>query len=384
MLAAQSDLATIITAENGKPKREALDEVQYAAEFLHWFAGEAQRINGTTIASSAPNTQATTIHQPVGIAAIITPWNFPAAMVTRKVGAAIAAGCPCILKPAAETPLTAIALAALAARAGIPESALQVLPTAAGTVEIGTVLTTHPAVRKFSFTGSTAVGKVLAARCVGTMKRVSLELGGNAPLIVFDDADVDKAVEGIMVSKFRLSGQTCVCANRVYVQAGIHDALVSKLVERVRADLKLGRGSLPETTLGPLISGQAAEKVKRHLEDAMDRGGRVLTGGRVASELGQAFFEPTVVVDVDPGSVCMSEETFGPLLPVVKFNTESEVVEMANQAAVGLAGYIFTGDMARAARVSEALEVGMVPITPGFRIPSVLIFLGWCEYRKDQ
>lgn len=373
MLAAQTDLATIITAENGKPKREALDEVQYAAEFLHWFAGEAQRINGTTIASSAPNTRATTIHQPVGIAGIITPWNFPAAMVTRKVGAAIAAGCPCILKPAAETPLTAIALAALAARAGIPESALQVLPTAAGTVEIGTMLTTHPAVRKFSFTGSTAVGKVLAARCVGTMKRVSLELGGNAPLIVFDDADVDKAVEGIMVSKFRLSGQTCVCANRVYVQAGIHDALVAKLVERVRADLKLGRGSLPDTTLGPLISSQAADKVKRHLVDAMNRGGRVLTGGRVATELGQAFFEPTVVVDVDPGSVCMSEETFGPLLPVVKFRTESEVVEMANQAAVGLAGYIFTEDMARAARVSEALEVGMVPITPGLRMPQVLI-----------
>ncbi|KAL3461034.1 aldehyde dehydrogenase domain-containing protein [Aspergillus heterothallicus] len=369
MLTHKSDLATIITAENGKPTAEALAEVSYAAEFLHWFAGEAQRIDGRVIRSSSSTDSNTprvmTVNQPVGVVAIITPWNFPAAMVTRKVGAALAAGCPCILKPATETPLTALALANLALRAGVPAGVFTVLPTCANTAAIGEVLTTNPAIRKFSFTGSTAVGKMLAARCMGTMKRVSMELGGNAPVIVFDDADLNKAVEGIMACKFRLSGQTCVCANRVYVQAGIHDGLVEALVERVKGDLRLGPGKGKETTLGPLISGRAAEKVRSHVEDAVAKGGKVLTGGRVARELGQAFFEPTVMVDVRPDSLCMREETFGPLLPIVKFETESEALALANGVAVGLAGYIFTENISRCTRVSEALEVGMVGINTG-------------------
>ncbi|OJI99307.1 hypothetical protein ASPVEDRAFT_80920 [Aspergillus versicolor CBS 583.65] len=342
VLEAETDLATIITAENGKTAREARDEVKYAAEFLFWFAGEAQRVYGNVIPSSAPNTKAKTIHQPIGLVSIINPWNFPAAMVTRKVGAAFAAGCACILKPATETPLTAIALATLAVRAGFPEHALQ-----------------------FSFTGSTAVGKMLAARCMNHgVKQLSLELGGNAPVVVFEDANVDKAVEGIMVSKFRLSGQTCVCANRVFVHSSIYGAVVKRLVERIRAELKLGKGDEEGTTMGPLISAQAAEKVAAHMEDAVQRGAKVVVGGGV-SELGAAFFEPTVLVDVSPGSICLEQETFGPLVPVVRFDREDEVVHMANRVAAGLAGYIFTESIARAERVSEALEVGMIGVNTG-------------------
>ncbi|KAL2784949.1 aldehyde dehydrogenase domain-containing protein [Aspergillus keveii] len=367
----KTDLATIITAENGKPTAEALAEVSYAAEFLYWFAGEAQRINGNVIPSSSSaclegeRTRVVTLSQPVGIVGLITPWNFPAAMITRKISAALAAGCPCILKPATETPLTAIALSNLATRAGIPPGAFQILATSAHTVAIGEILTTNRAIRKFSFTGSTPVGKVLAARCMGTMKRVSMELGGNAPVIVFDDADLQKAVDGIMAAKFRLAGQTCVCANRVFVQEGIYDVLVPALVERVRRDLRLGNGADEGTTMGPLVSASAADKVLRHVEDAVARGGKVLTGGRVASELGEAFFEPTVVVEVHPDSLCMREETFGPLLPIVRFETEEEAVALANAVPVGLAGYIFTENIARCSRVSEALEVGMVGVNTG-------------------
>ncbi|CEL01815.1 hypothetical protein ASPCAL01393 [Aspergillus calidoustus] len=319
---ASTDLTAIMTAENGKPTLEARGEISHAAEFLHWFAGEAQRINGSVIpsASADTGTRVMTINQPVGLVGIFKPWNFPAAMVTRKVGAALAAGCPVILKPAAETPLTAIALANLALRAGFPVGSFSVITTGSmsNTVAVGEVLITHPSIRKFSFTGSTGVGKMLAVRCMGSMKR-----------------------------------------------AGIHDQVVRGLVERVGRDLVSGRGCEEGNTMGPLISARAAEKVRTHVEDALVRGARALTGGSVASKLGESFFEPTVVVDVPADALCMREETFGPLLPVVKFHEESEAVELTNRVVVGLAWYIFTESMSRTTRVSEALEVGMVGVNTG-------------------
>ncbi|KAH8692217.1 aldehyde dehydrogenase domain-containing protein [Talaromyces proteolyticus] len=360
----RDDLATIITAENGKPLAEARGEVVYASDFVDWFAGEATRIDGTVHQASASANRIITIKQPVGVVGIITPWNFPAAMITRKVGAAIAAGCPCVVKPAAETPLTALALAHLAYQAGLPAGALSIVTTLVHTASVGKVLTQHPSIRKFSFTGSTAVGKLLAAQCTTTMKKVNLELGGNAPFIVFDDADVSKAVDGIVASKFRLSGQTCVCVNRLYVQSGVHDRIVEALIARVN-QFRLGPGDDPKTTLGPLISKKAAEKVAAHTEDAVKRGGHVLTGGEVASDLGEAFFQPTIVTNVAPDALCARSETFGPFLPILRFGTEDEVVQMANSTEVGLAGYFFTENISRAWRVAEALEVGMVGVNTG-------------------
>lgn len=300
---------------------------------------------------------------------IVTPWNFPAAMITRKVAAALAAGCPCVVKPAAETPLTALILANLAHVAGFPTGAFSVVTTKANTVEVGKVLTQHPEIRKFSFTGSTAVGKLLAAQCATTAKRVSLELGGNAPFVVFDDADCEKAVEAILASKFRLSGQTCVCANRVYVQSGIYNKLAGLLAERVRA-FRLGPGADPLSTLGPLISPAAVGKVESHVQDAVSRGARVLIGGNRAHSLGEFFFEPTVLADVATDSLCASEETFGPLLPLIKFEKEEDAVHMANDSEAGLAGYFFTSDVSRAWRVAEAIETGMVRTShlPPFRL----------------
>jgi succinate-semialdehyde dehydrogenase / glutarate-semialdehyde dehydrogenase len=295
---------------------------------------------------------------------IITPWNFPAAMVTRKVAAAIAAGCPCVVKPAAETPLTALALANLAHRAGLPAGSLNIITTLSKTIEVGKVLTQHPAIQKFSFTGSTPVGKLLAAQCTSTMKKMSLELGGNAPFIVFDDADIEKAVDGIMASKFRLSGQTCVCANRLYVQSGIHDRLVEAVVARVNA-FRLGPGSEKETTLGPLISYKAVKKVESHVQDAVQRGGKILTGGKPATDLGESFFPATVISNVDTDSLCAREETFGPLLPILKFESEEDAIKLANNTDVGLAGYFFTENVSRAWRIAEALEVGMVGVNTG-------------------
>ncbi|UPL00410.1 hypothetical protein LCI18_011344 [Fusarium solani-melongenae] len=356
---AAGDLADIITGENGKPLAEAKGEVKYASEFIDWFSGEAERFDGAVYQSSNHNSRIVTIKQPVGIVGIVTPWNFPAAMVTRKVAAALAAGCPCVIKPAPETPLSAIALTHLAHQAGFPAGSLSIVTTRRHTVEVGKVLTQHPDIRKFSFTGSTEVGKVLAAQCTGTMKRASLELGGNAAVIVFDDADCEKATEGIMASKFRLSGQTCVCANRVYVHSRIYDKLAATLVTRVK-QLRLGAGHDPETTLGPLITEAAVEKVDMHVRNAVARGARVLTGGSRATKLGATFFEPTVLVDVAADSICATEETFGPLLPLFKFEDEQEVIKLANAPSVGLAGYFFTQDIARAWRVAEALEVGMV------------------------
>lgn len=280
-------------------------------------------------------------------------------MVTRKVAAAIAAGCPCIIKPAAETPLTALALAALSEKAGLPPGAINVVPTLQYTAAVGKVLTTHPDIRKFSFTGSTAVGKMLASNCMSTVKRVSLELGGNAPFIIFDDAHVESAVEGLMASKFRLSGQTCVCANRVYVHNGVADRVVDAIVQKVK-QFQIGPGDRPKTTLGPLIAPKAVTKVEGHIADAVQKGAKVLCGGEAARDMGEAFFQPTVLDHVPAHALCAHEETFGPLLPITRFDSEAEVVQLANAATVGLAGYFFTENLARAWRVAEALEVGMV------------------------
>lgn len=299
------------------------------------------------------------VKQPVGVVGIITPWNFPAAMITRKVAAALAAGCPCIIKPATETPLTALALAELARLAGVPDGALNIVTTSKHTVDIGKILTQHADIRKFSFTGSTAVGKILARQCTSSMKRMSLELGGNAPFIVFESADIEKAVDGIVASKFRLSGQTCVCANRIYVQSKVYRELCNSLVRRVQ-QFRLGPGTDPELTHGPLINEKAVKKVQDHVNDAVEKGAKTLIGGKAASQLGPAFFEPTVLADVPPHALCTSEETFGPLCPVIKFETESDVVGFANGTSSGLAGYLFTENVSQAWRVAEALELGMV------------------------
>lgn len=323
--------------ENGKPKAEALSEVDYAAGFVDWFAGAAPRIEGNVLSPGNSTHRVVTIKQPLGVAGIITPWNFPAAMVARKVAAALAAGCPCVVKPAAETPLTALALAELALRAGLPAGALSIITTLQHTAAIGRVLTQHPGIRKFSFTGSTAVGKLLAAQCASTVKRVSLELGGNAPFIVFENADLAAAVDGLLACKFRLSGQTCVCANRAFVQAGIYDRFASAVVAKVNS-LHVGAGSEPTSTLGPLISPKAVDKVQRHIADALDRGATLLTGGNPEPAKGEAFFQPTVLSNVSPDALCGQEETFGPLLPLIKFETEAEVVKLANATEVGLAG----------------------------------------------
>jgi succinate-semialdehyde dehydrogenase/glutarate-semialdehyde dehydrogenase len=375
---AAEDLAAIITAENGKTLAEAHGEVMYAADFLYWFAGAAPRMDGSvsgilcllegkfltseqTFQASNSANRIVTIKQPVGPVGIITPWNFPAAMITRKVGAAIAAGCPCIVKPAAETPLTALALAELARRAGLAAGCLSIVTTLKNTVDVGRSLTQHAAIRKFSFTGSTAVGKLLAAQCTSTVKRVSLELGGNAPFIVFDDANLESAVDAILASKFRLSGQTCVCANRVYVQSGIYDSLSAAVAKKV-SSFRLGPGIDPTSTHGPLINKAAVVKVARHVEDAVNLGARTIVGGKAALHLGEAFFHPTVLVNVDPRALCTREETFGPLLPLIKFEDEQHVMEMANDSPFGLAGYFFTENVSRAWRVAEAMEVGMVCI----------------------
>lgn len=284
-------------------------------------------------------------------------------MVTRKVAAAIAAGCPCIIKPAAETPLTALALAALSEKAGLPPGTINVVPTLQYTAEIGEVLTKHPDIRKFSFTGSTAVGKMLAANCMTTVKRVSLELGGNAPFIIFDDAHVESAVEGLMASKFRLSGQTCVCANRMYIQNRVADRVVDAIVRKVE-QFQVGPGNRPQTTLGPLITPNAVTKVEGHVADAVQKGAKVLCGGEAARNIGEAFFQPTVLDHVPADALCAHEETFGPLLPITRFDSEAEVIGLANAATVGLAGYFFTENLSRAWRVAEALEVGMVSRSP--------------------
>lgn len=355
----QDDLAMILTVEQGKPLAEAKGEIAYGASYLDWFAEEAKRVYGDVIPGHMPDKRVVVIKQPIGVTAAITPWNFPNAMITRKAAPALAAGCTMVIKPASATPYSALALAELAERAGVPAGVLSVVTGSAG--EIGDELTSNPIIRKLSFTGSTEIGRDLMAQCAKDIKKVSLELGGNAPFIVFDDADLDAAVEGAMISKYRNSGQTCVCANRLYVQDGIYDAFIEKFKAAV-AKLKIGNGVEQGITTGPMIDGKAVEKVEEHIADAVSKGAKVVAGGK---PLGGNFFEPTILADVPKEAKVSKEETFGPLAPVFRFKTEEEVIEYANDTEFGLASYFYAKEMARVIRVSEALEYGMVAINTG-------------------
>lgn len=372
MLEHRLDLAHLMTAEQGKPLAEAQGEVAYAAAFLRWFAEEARRINGEVLTPHQPDRRLLVMKQPVGVVAAVTPWNFPLAMITRKVGPALAAGCTVVLKPSELTPLSALALAFLSEGAGVPPGVLNVVT---GDPEpIGDVLISDGRVRKFTFTGSTKIGKMLAARCMATVKRVSLELGGNAPFLVFDDADLDAAVEGAIASKFRNSGQTCVCANRFLVQDGIYDDFAARLAEQV-GRFVTGPGLEGETDQGPLIDERALAKVSAHVEDAVRRGGIVLVGGKRLDQRGH-FFAPTVVANVPVDALLCSEETFGPVAGLVRFSAEPEAIALANNVAAGLASYIYTRDIDRCIRVSEALEYGMVGVNTGIISTEVAPFGG--------
>lgn len=354
-------LAQLLTREQGKSLKEARGEIVYAASFLEWFAEEAKRVCGDVIPGHARDRRIIVLKQPVGVVAAITPWNFPSAMITRKVAPALAAGCTVVVKPALETPFSALALAELAEKAGVPPGVLNIVT--GGAQEIGGELTSNPAVRKLSFTGSTEVGRVLMRQCAGTVKKLSLELGGNAPFIVFDDADLDAAVEGALLSKFRNSGQTCVCSNRIYAQSGIHDVFVERLSAAV-SELKVGSGLDEDSQLGPLISDDAVLKVEEHIADALSKGARIIVGGTRHS-LGGTFFHPTVLSDVTQDMLVAREETFGPLAPVLRFDTEEQAIALANDSEFGLAGYFYSRDLARVWRVAEALECGIVGINTG-------------------
>ena len=366
LMANQDDLGRIMTAEQGKPFPEAKGEVAYGASFVEWFAEEAKRVNGETLPQFDNNRRLLVLKQPIGVCAAITPWNFPLAMITRKVAPALAAGCTVVIKPAELTPLTALAAAELAVRAGIPAGVLNILSAdAAHSIAIGKVLCASDVVRHISFTGSTEVGRILMAQSAPTVKKMSLELGGNAPFIVFDDADIDSAVEGAFASKYRNAGQTCVCTNRFYVQDGVYDQFVAKFAAKVRT-AKVGNGFEEGVNQGPLIEEAALEKVQRHLDDAVAKGGQVLAGGKRLSSLGSGqFFEPTVVANATPDMLCAREETFGPFAPVFKFKTEQEAIDAANATEFGLASYFYSRDVGRIFRVSEALEYGMVGINVG-------------------
>jgi succinate-semialdehyde dehydrogenase/glutarate-semialdehyde dehydrogenase len=372
MIANTEDLAKLMTTEQGKPLVESRGEVAYAGAFLEWFGEEAKRVYGDTIPGHQPDKRIVVIKQPIGVAACITPWNFPLAMITRKAGPAIAAGCTVVLKPASQTPFSALALAELAERAGLPNGVFNVVTGSAG--EIGGELTANPIVRKLSFTGSTEVGKVLMAQCAQTVKKISLELGGNAPFIVFDDADLDAAVEGAIASKYRNTGQTCVCVNRIYVQDGVYDAFAQKLADSVKK-LKPAPGLEPGATQGPLIDDKAVAKVEEHIKDAVDKGARVVVGGHRHS-LGGRFFEPTVLADVAPGALMAREETFGPVAPLFRFKTEEDAIAQANNTEFGLAAYFYGRDIGRVWRVAEGLESGMVGINTGLISTEVAPFGG--------
>ncbi|MBJ8479489.1 NAD-dependent succinate-semialdehyde dehydrogenase [Acinetobacter pittii] len=361
MLEHKENLAQILTAEQGKPLAEARGEIGYAASFIRWFAEQARRIDGEVLTPTLPNQRLLVIKQAIGVTAAITPWNFPAAMITRKAGPAIAAGCSMLVKPAEQTPLTAYALEVLALQAGLPVDVL--INISGDAVEVGKTLCESDIVRKLSFTGSTQVGRILMQQCAPTIKKLSLELGGNAPVVVFDDANLEQAVQGIMASKYRNSGQTCVCANRIYVQDGIYDALAKRLVEAV-SKLKVGDGRQEGSTQGPLIDEDAIAKVQSHIADATEKGATVRIGGQ-RSALGGTFFEPTVLTGVTQDMKVSKEETFGPLAPLFRFKTEDEAVAMANDTEFGLAAYLFTQSTARQWRVGEALEYGMVGINTG-------------------
>ncbi|MEV4778843.1 NAD-dependent succinate-semialdehyde dehydrogenase [Burkholderia sp. LMU1-1-1.1] len=355
------DLALLMTLEQGKPISESLGEVAYGASFIEWFAEEAKRVAGETLASPWRDRRMLVTKEPIGVCAAITPWNFPIAMITRKAGPALAAGCTMVLKPAEATPYCALALAALAERAGVPPGVFNVVTGAPR--EIGAEMTANPVVRKLSFTGSTDVGRLLMAQSAATVKKLSLELGGNAPFIVFDDADLDAAVEGAMASKFRNAGQTCVCANRLYVQDGVYEQFAEKLVAAV-GKLRVGNGVDMGVTQGPLINEQAVRKVERHVADALDKGGRLLAGGK-RHALGHGYFQPTVIADISPDMLVATEETFGPLAPLFRFKTDDEALALANDTEFGLASYFYSRDIGRIWRVAEGLESGMVGVNTG-------------------
>jgi succinate-semialdehyde dehydrogenase/glutarate-semialdehyde dehydrogenase len=373
MVQNKDDLAAIMTAEQGKPLAESAGEVMYGASFIEWFAEEGKRVYGDVIPTHLPDRRILVIKQSVGVVGIVTPWNFPNAMITRKAGPALAAGCPVVAKPASETPLSALALAVLAEEAGLPAGVFNIV-TSTHSREVGLELTESPLVRKFSFTGSTEVGKALIRQCASTVKKVSMELGGNAPFIVFDDADVDEAVKGAIASKYRNAGQTCVCANRLYVQAGIHDAFVEKFAAAVR-DLKVGRGEESGVNVGPMISQSAIDKVEELMADAKSKGATVIEGG-ARHELGGLFYCPTVVGGVTADMAFAREEIFGPVAPVFRFDSEEEVIELANATEFGLAAYFYARDLGRVWRVAEGLEYGMVCINDGILSTEVAPFGG--------
>jgi succinate-semialdehyde dehydrogenase / glutarate-semialdehyde dehydrogenase len=361
MLENADDLALIMTAEQGKPLAESKGEIGYAASFLEWFGEEAKRIAGDTLESPWPDRRLLVTREPIGVCAAITPWNFPSAMITRKVGPALAAGCPIVLKPAELTPFSALALAVLAERAGVPKGVFSVVTGDAPA--IGGEMCANPTVRKLSFTGSTAVGRLLMQQCAPTIKKLSLELGGNAAFIVFDDADLDAAVEGALASKYRNAGQTCVCANRLYVQDGVYEQFAQKLVAAV-GKLKVGKGTEAGVNQGPLIEEKAVLKVEQHIADALSKGAHLMTGGK-RHPLGHSFFEPTVLTEVTPAMQVAREETFGPLAPLFRFHTEDEVIALANDTEFGLASYFYSRDIGRVWRVAEAIETGMVGVNTG-------------------
>jgi succinate-semialdehyde dehydrogenase/glutarate-semialdehyde dehydrogenase len=373
MLQHQEDLARILTAEQGKPLAEARGEIAYSASFLEWFGEEAKRMYGDIIPGHARDKRIMVLRQPIGVVAMITPWNFPSAMLARKIGPALAAGCTVVCKPALQTPFSALAFGVIAERAGIPAGVINIV-TGSSSRAIGAAMTSHAHVRKLSFTGSTEVGKQLMTQCAGGMKRVSLELGGNAPFIVFDDADLDAAVNGAIASKYRNTGQTCVCANRLFVQSGVYEAFARKLADAV-AKLRIGDGLATETDQGPLIDTNALLKVEEHVADALAKGARVLSGGK-RHALGGTFYEPTLLADVDARMLIAREETFGPVAPLFRFDTEAEVIGMANDTEFGLAGYFYTRDLARCWRVAEALECGIVGVNTGIISTEVAPFGG--------
>jgi len=372
MMANQDDLGLIMTSEQGKPLAEAKGEIAYAASFIEWFAEEAKRVYGDVIPSVWPDRRLVVIKQPVGVCAAITPWNFPAAMITRKVAPALAAGCTMVIKPATQTPHSALALAALAERAGVPKGVINILTGPAK--ELGAELTSNPTVRKITFTGSTEVGRVLMQQSAETIKKISLELGGNAPFLVFDDADLDAAVEGAMISKYRNAGQTCVCANRILVQDSVYNAFADKLAAKVNA-LKVGPGTEAGVNIGPLIDEKAVAKVEEHIGDALSKGAKVIVGGR-KHRLGGLFFEPTVLTEVTPDMQVTREETFGPVAPLFRFKTEQEGIALANDTEFGLASYFYARDVGRIWRVGEGLESGMVGINTGLVSNEVAPFGG--------
>jgi succinate-semialdehyde dehydrogenase / glutarate-semialdehyde dehydrogenase len=372
MMENQEDLAKLMTLEQGKPLTESRGEVAYAAAFLEWFGEEAKRVYGDTIPGHQADKRIVVLKQPIGVVACITPWNFPLAMITRKAGPALAAGCTVVIKPAAQTPFSALALAELAERAGVPKGVLNVITGSAK--EIGAELTSNPIVRKLSFTGSTEVGKVLMAQCAGTIKKLSLELGGNAPFIVFEDADLDAAVEGAIASKYRNTGQTCVCTNRVLVQDSVYDAFAEKLVTAVNK-LKPAPGLEAGASQGPLIDNAAVEKVESHIKDAVSKGAKIIAGGQ-RHALGGRFFEPTILVNATPQMAVAREETFGPVAPLFRFKTEAEAIALANDTEFGLAAYFYGRDLSRVWRVAEALEYGIVGINTGIISTEVAPFGG--------